>query len=153
MSTPTAGALSDGNLSPDDTMTSAAAAQRYESDDELSDGRASPVDRRSSVDAESLHEEITNDVEEDQNISESEESSPGNASEDADFDMEESQQSQHENDDIVVDRASSSDSNRASKRKAPGEEDEYIKANPELYGLRRSVQFSFANCFMSLCGN
>lgn len=40
-------------------------------------------------------------------------------------------------------RASSSDSSRAVKRKALFKEDEFIKANPELYGLRRSVSENF----------
>ncbi|KAM5380488.1 hypothetical protein ACJA88_004817 [Fusarium oxysporum] len=71
-------------------------------------------------------------------MSASEQSSEDNASDDGDFDMEESLPSQNE--DAMEDRDSSTDSNRASKRKAPVEEDEYIKANPELYGLRRSTR-------------
>jgi chromodomain-helicase-DNA-binding protein 1 len=70
-------------------------------------------------------------------MSESEQSTPDNADEDGDFDMQESLPSQH--DETAEDHASSTDSNRASKRKAPMGEDDYIKANPELYGLRRSV--------------
>ncbi|KAM5351698.1 hypothetical protein ACJ41O_004421 [Fusarium nematophilum] len=82
--------------------------------------------------------DASNMVHDDTHMSESEQSSEDNASDDADFDMEESLPSQ--NDDAVEDRASSTDSNKASKRKAPIEEDEYIKANPELYGLRRSTR-------------
>lgn len=40
-----------------------------------------------------------------------------------------------------IDRSSSQDSRRPTKRKAPLDEDEHIMANPELYGLRRSVRF------------
>lgn len=60
------------------------------------------------------------------------------ASDDADYDIEESQaasQSEEHRDD----RSTSRESRRAPKRKAPAEEDEYIRENPELYGLRRSV--------------
>ncbi|KAI1202343.1 CHD1-like protein [Nemania serpens] len=59
------------------------------------------------------------------------------ASDDADYDIEESQaasQSEEHRDD----RSTSRESRRAPKRKAPAEEDEYIRENPELYGLRRS---------------
>lgn len=61
-----------------------------------------------------------------------------NASDDGDFDMQPSPASHHE--EAADDRASSSDSNRGSKRKAPVDDEDYIKANPELYGLRRSVR-------------
>lgn len=71
-------------------------------------------------------------------MSESDNASEDNASDDGDFDMEESIPSQH--DDAEEERASSIDSNRVPKRKAAVAEDEYIKANPELYGLRRSVR-------------
>lgn len=66
------------------------------------------------------------------------------ASDDADYDLEESQaasQSEEHRDD----RSTSRESRRAPKRKAPAEEDEYIRENPELYGLRRSVCSLF--CF------
>lgn len=81
-------------------------------------------------------------------MSESDASADDNASDDGDFDMQQSSPSRHEDqDDLeVIDdvlptptRASSSDSSRPPKRKAKVDEDEYIKANPELYGLRRSV--------------
>lgn len=66
------------------------------------------------------------------------------ASADADFDMADSPQSaQNESEN---DRPSSSNGSRqASKRKGTtGNEDEYMRENPELYGLRRSVrQVSF----------
>ncbi|KAI1660868.1 P-loop containing nucleoside triphosphate hydrolase protein [Daldinia decipiens] len=60
-----------------------------------------------------------------------------NASEDADFDMEDSlapSQSDAPHDET----STSNSSRRVPKRKAGGGEDEYIRENPELYGLRRS---------------
>ncbi|KAH8676249.1 SNF2 family domain-containing protein [Xylariales sp. PMI_506] len=56
-------------------------------------------------------------------------------SEDADFDMESPAASQ--SDDAQEQRSTSNDSRRSVKRKGANEED-YINANPELYGLRRS---------------
>lgn len=70
-------------------------------------------------------------------------SSPPDASDDADFDMEASSLSQRHQS-PVQDRAISSDSSTSPKRKAPitMAEEDYIKANPELYGLRRSVSLA-----------
>lgn len=56
-------------------------------------------------------------------------------SEDADFDIEESPQPVAER----TQRSSSVESRRPAKRKLAAEEDPHILANPELYGLRRSV--------------
>lgn len=61
-----------------------------------------------------------------------------NASDDADFDMEESP-APSQSDGHQDQRSSSNDSRRVPKRKAVNEEDDYIRENPELYGLRRSV--------------
>lgn len=61
-----------------------------------------------------------------------------NASDDGDFDMDEDVTNAQS--DGAADAASiSEDSNRSLKRKATDGEDQFIKANPELYGLRRSV--------------
>ncbi|ORY62103.1 P-loop containing nucleoside triphosphate hydrolase protein [Pseudomassariella vexata] len=61
------------------------------------------------------------------------------ASDDADFDVESPVPSN--SDGGQRDRSASNDSRRAPKRKvAAVEEDEYIMANPELYGLRRSTR-------------
>ena len=60
------------------------------------------------------------------------------ASDDADYDMEESAAAS-QSDENRDDRSTSRESRRAPKRKAVAEEDEYIRENPELYGLRRSV--------------
>ena len=65
--------------------------------------------------------------------------SHGNASDDADFDMEDDLPSPQTDGAANGAASSSQASSRAAKRKAGTGEDEYIKANPELYGLRRSV--------------
>ncbi|KAI1379572.1 P-loop containing nucleoside triphosphate hydrolase protein, partial [Hypoxylon crocopeplum] len=60
-----------------------------------------------------------------------------NASDDADFDMEDSP-APSQSDAPRDDRSTSNSSRRVPKRKAGAEEDDYIRDNPELYGLRRS---------------
>ncbi|KAI0408930.1 P-loop containing nucleoside triphosphate hydrolase protein [Xylaria palmicola] len=59
------------------------------------------------------------------------------ASDDADYDMEESAAAS-QSDDHRDDRSTSRESRRPPKRKAASEEEEYMRENPELYGLRRS---------------
>lgn len=73
-------------------------------------------------------------------ITSSEESEAEDAagSEDADFDMDDSPAPAPASS-ARIDRSTSHDSRRPSKRKLGVEEDEFIKANPELYGIRRSV--------------
>lgn len=61
---------------------------------------------------------------------------------DADFDMEESPAAPAANGERH-DRSTSIESRRPAKRKIGIKEDEYILANPELYGLRRSVRPSY----------
>lgn len=68
-----------------------------------------------------------------------------NASDDADFDMGDEIDDEPTNvqSDAAGDsRSSSNESSRPAKRKAAVEEEDFIKANPELYGLRRSVWHS-----------
>jgi len=60
------------------------------------------------------------------------------ASDDGDFDQEE--EVAHESNNATKERSSSQESRRPPKRKLGVEEDEHILANPELYGLRRSVR-------------
>lgn len=69
----------------------------------------------------------------------SSESDNDNPSEDADFDMEESPAASH-SDAAQDERSMSNDSRQSSKRKVTNDEEDYINANPELYGLRRSVR-------------
>lgn len=76
------------------------------------------------------------DVRED-DIPESSEEDDNVASEDGEYDLE--SPLPVETNGARVDRSSSHDSLRPSKRKAGPEDDDYIMNNPELYGLRRSV--------------
>lgn len=137
MSTPTIGGHSNGHLSPDDEIDSNFDASGRVDDNDSPEPDNHLLDRSSPSPSDDAND-ASNIANDDVQMSESEQSSEDNASDDADFDMEESAPSQ--NGDAVEERASSSDSTRASKRKAPVGEDEYIKANPELYGLRRSVR-------------
>ncbi|PFH58256.1 hypothetical protein XA68_13973 [Ophiocordyceps unilateralis] len=66
-------------------------------------------------------------------------SSRADASDDADFEMQDSAPSQHDDGSGQV-HESSIDSSRPPKRKSPVAEEEFIKANPALYGLRRSTR-------------
>lgn len=72
--------------------------------------------------------------------SEMDESEDASGEEDADFS--EDMSPAEDMDGVTAHNASSSSSehsSRSRKRKASFDDDEYIKANPELYGLRRSV--------------
>ncbi|KAJ4197773.1 ATP-dependent DNA helicase Hrp3 [Fusarium falciforme] len=137
MSTPTFGGPSNGHLSPDNQISMSFDTGDNATDSDSPDVHDHTLNQPSPSPSDDANE-TSNIAQDDTHMSESEPSSEDNASEDGDFDMEESLPSQ--NDDAVEDRASSTDSNRASKRKVPIEEDEYIKANPELYGLRRSTR-------------
>jgi chromodomain-helicase-DNA-binding protein 1 len=67
------------------------------------------------------------------------------ASDDADYDMEETPAAS-QSDDHHDERSTSHESRRVPKRKAGAEEDDYIRENPELYGLRRSVSWTTSPC-------
>lgn len=79
-------------------------------------------------DDDAVHDMATSELDED-------EDAPGE--EDADFDMESPRPRQ--DDAHAHDRSSSEPSSRPGKRKADVDDEEYMKQNPELYGLRRSV--------------
>lgn len=75
-------------------------------------------------------------------IQEASDSTDNDAYGDADYDMEASPQSAPSDHDQNQ-QPSSDDSPPSSKRKAPAAtDDEYMRENPELYGLRRSVRLS-----------
>lgn len=137
MFTPPLGAHSNGHLSPGDEMNLILDNEARPTDNDSPEAYIPPSNRSSPPPSDDANE-ASNHFDNDQQMSESEAASEDNASEDADFDMEESLPSQ--NDDALEDHASSTDSTRAPKRKLPAAEDEFIKANPELYGLRRSVR-------------
>lgn len=117
-------------------MTSTLVTERRRNDSDLSDAHEDPSDRPSPASSDH-HVDVSNQAHDDEDIQDSDVSDADNASDDGDFDMQLSPASQHE--DVAEDGASSPDSSRGSKRKAPIDDDQYIKANPELYGLRRSV--------------
>lgn len=142
MSSPALGSPINGHITADDANTSSIIVDRHRSASPASNGSRPPS--RPTSPSNSIREprDVANHLSDDDRMSESAGSSPGDASHDADFDMEESAPSprdDHDHDHRLVDRASSSDSISAPKRKAEFDEEEYIRANPELYGLRRSV--------------
>lgn len=124
----------DAPASPNPTFTNDDAPHDPESD--LSDTGHGPIDAPSPA---SSAEHVAE-------FGQSDDSSDDDGkdeSEDADFDIEESPQP-------VVERAqrsSSVESRRPTKRKLPAEEDPHILANPELYGLRRSVCLACCEIF------
>lgn len=128
----------NGHLSRDDAMASTVIVEVGRSDTDLPDAHDSPMTHSTPSDSELPARETPDLAERDQASLDSDNSSIANASEDADFDMQESVASQQD-DDGERECETSPDSSRASKRKAAVSEDEFIKANPELYGLRRSV--------------
>ncbi len=81
----------------------------------------------------------------DTDASESSAAEGGDASDDGDFDMGDSPVAAPANG-VRGDRSTSIESRRPAKRKLGIEDDEHIKANPELYGLRRSV-----SCHQQFC--
>jgi chromodomain-helicase-DNA-binding protein 1 len=114
-------------------------ASDHQSDSDLSDVQE-PNAIQDSPSPSPQANDITEPLADGRDFEESDQSSDDNASQDADFDMEDDLPSPQS--EPVPDPAGSSsrDSSRGAKRKAGIEEDEYIKANPELYGLRRSVR-------------
>ena len=137
MSALTEGGPLNGHISPEEIDIPGAASDQRGSDSDPSDARPQMSDRRSPSPPAHAEDEL-NGVDEGHDPAESDASTPDNASEDADFDVQESPASNH--DEAMPDRPSSSDSNRAPKRKAAVVEDDFMRANPELYGLRRSVR-------------
>lgn len=137
MSSPSEDGPTNGHRSPGPMMEHQSASDRRGSDSDHSDAPNGPPSKRSASVPESDGEEL-NGVGHAPDMAESDPPTPDDASEDADFDMEESRPSQHD-EDVAEDRPSSSGSGQSSKRKARGTEDDFMLADPELYGLRRSV--------------
>lgn len=128
--------LTNGNLSPSSNTFDIDEDAVYKSDSDLSDIHDPAAMEATSPSTTPHHQsEFGNQDLESEDSSESENQ---DGSEDADFDIEDSP-APAQNHNIRVDQSSSHDSRRPPKRKLGVEDDEYIKANPELYGLRRSV--------------
>jgi hypothetical protein len=115
-------------------------ADGHQSESDLSEVNdtviAHPLRPASAVGHDSPAEE--NVYAEEQDAIESSDSDNDHVSEDADFDMEESP-APSQSDAAQDDRSTSNDSRPTAKRKVANEEEDFINANPELYGLRRSV--------------
>lgn len=140
MSSPALGSPINGHVIKDDDVASTDLPERHRNGSDAQNGVDDAVRPPSPSAMSDTIEDAPNHADED-NMVEDDAYSDEDASHDADYEMNESPQSHHDDhDEILPDRASSTDSNRASKRKAPAEEDDFIRANPELYGLRRSVR-------------
>ncbi|EON96928.1 putative chromodomain helicase dna binding protein [Phaeoacremonium minimum UCRPA7] len=111
----------------------------HESESDLSEVQAATFDAHQSSESPNMPDTLNNDKQGDES-DHSSEPSDNDASDDADFDMADSPISPRSNggqNDIVV----SDDSQGATKRKAAVvHEDDYMRENPELYGLRRSTR-------------
>ncbi|EEY18333.1 chromodomain helicase hrp3 [Verticillium alfalfae VaMs.102] len=139
MSSPLQNGSSDGHRSPRMSSASPRVASPRRSISETSDQQDDAADAPSpSPDA----EDSTMYMNGGHDFAESSPSADeNNASDDADFDMDDDAPNV-QSDGAVDALSSSNDSQRPTKRKAGVEvqEDLYIKANPELYGLRRSTR-------------
>ncbi len=124
---------SNGHISPIDVPLSNDDAP-YDSESELSEVANPSADGASAAGSSKSQSEG----------SEQEDDASGSdiqgASDDGDYDVDEDPVAADVNPNIR--RSESSESRRPTKRKLGVEDDEHIKANPELYGLRRSVSFS-----------
>lgn len=140
MSASVEGGPLNGHLSPAQESDQDVHSERAPTESDLSDAHHEPADDSSHAPSHSPRN-LPIHANGEMDVSESDEPTPDHASEDAEFDMEESPPSQH--DDVAEARSTSSDSSRAPKRKAANvDEDDFMRANPELYGLRRSVSTS-----------
>ncbi len=126
--------LSNGHSAPLENSPLINDDAPYDSESDLSDVAIHIVDEPSPAPSSNNQPEFGA---QDSDDSESSAAEPQDGSEDADFDMEDSPApapttaERH-------DRSTSTESRRPAKRKM-ALEDEHILANPELYGLRRSV--------------
>ncbi|KAI1632771.1 P-loop containing nucleoside triphosphate hydrolase protein [Biscogniauxia mediterranea] len=131
------------NLTNGDASPAGRTGPRITLDDRVSDSDLSEVNETAALPASaspsSVRRESSPEAEVDHESQDAPDSSDneGNASDDADFDMEESP-APSQSDAPQDDRSTSNDSRRAPKRKVGAEEEDYIRENPELYGLRRS---------------
>lgn len=132
-------AITNGHVSEDDDerLKPSPAPQRSES--ELSDLNDLPTAQHNGQDDTSADDEV-DDTMHDMATSEldDDEDAPGEA--DADFDKE--TPPLQDADGMPHDRSLSEDSLRPGRRKPDLDDEEYMKENPELYGLRRSVSVS-----------
>ena len=130
----------NGHASPSADEYSTHMADDARSDSDLSDTQPAGVNAASpeSADAVGSPDEGPEFAPEDQE--EPSDSSDHDAQDDGDFDAAGSPASMQSNDNDASDRAGSASARAVAKRKtAQTTEDDYMRENPELYGLRRSV--------------
>lgn len=140
MSSPSQDGLQDGHRSSKSPTLSPHVASRLHAESDLSDVPQTRVAAASPSPSPDL-EDSTMYMNGGHDFAESSSSADeNNASDDADFDVDDDV-ANPPSDGAGNARSSSHDSQQAPKRKATvaAGEDQYIKANPELYGLRRSV--------------
>jgi chromodomain-helicase-DNA-binding protein 1 len=130
--------LSNGHSSDIDENHLRPSPQLARSESELSDLNDLPTNTNVSLTPQEDVDPSDDDAIHDMATSELDEDDDAEGEEDAEF----SEQSPAPEavDGMRHDRLSSEDSLRPSKRKADVDDDEYMKQNPELYGLRRSVR-------------
>ncbi|OTB06541.1 hypothetical protein M426DRAFT_112286 [Hypoxylon sp. CI-4A] len=125
----------NGYSSPETGAGAIMSPSNHASESDLSDANDNAALASSPV-RNQLHPPAEADLDS-QDAAETSDSDNNNASDDADFDVEDSaapSQSDAHNDET----SASNSSRRAPKRKVGNDEDDYIRENPELYGLRRS---------------
>lgn len=129
----------NGHLPPAADDHSTHLANGNQSDSELSEAQpaAAGVASPESADAVGSPDDGPAPAQEEEHEEPSASSDNDNAQDDGDFDATGSPESAQSNDTPA--RATSSSARASAKRKAQIMDDEYIRENPELYGLRRSV--------------
>jgi len=120
----------------------------YDSESDLSEIREPPA-VETSPSTSSSPQQQSEFGHQDLESSDSSGSENNDGSDDADFDMEESPAAAPTHT-ARIDRSTSHDSRRPTKRKLGFEDDEHILANPELYGLRRSVCMALSKTLIVL---
>jgi len=129
--------LTNGHISEADSARTKPSPHPTRSESELSDLNDLPTASRAEAgdhpdsDEDAMHDMATSELYDEEDAA---------GEEDADFEQETpppepSRGSRH-------DRSLSEESSRPGKRKSGADDEEYMKQNPELYGLRRSVRIS-----------
>ncbi len=130
----------NGNRSPLANQVTVSFINGDQSDSDLSD--VQPADVEEPSPDLSDRPDSSHDAQIEAEFDDGSESSNDDGSDDADFDVAVSLASGHSDQDRD-ERAASEASQRAPKRKAGlATEDEFMRNDPELYGLRRSVRYS-----------
>lgn len=120
-----------------DDNRSGSPPQRAGSESPLSDVNDLPTTAASQVDDQTHREGSDDDAMQDMATSEVDDEDEGAGEQDADFDEE--TPPPEEADGMRQDGSSSEEEVRSGKRRGPMDDEQHMKQNPELYGLRRSV--------------